>query len=292
MNTNGFIRNQSSNKPPDYLNDLLFAYYPLHFFAVFRAHELFNVKPYIDLLAPPILDLACGDGLISRLLFEKTIDFGLDINLSQIRNAMGSESYSSALLGDARYIPYKDNSVGGVFSNCAFEHIPNMPDLIAEIARILKPGGYLVTTCLTPLYYQMNPLFKALDRVPLRGIRKKAIEAEDNLHNHVSVYESVYYEERFIENGMELEHQHYYATKPIVDFCYAWDSLSKYSFLPSWDLTHRGVLINYLTLRYHRRLVGKHAKISQWYNKFHALCYDRNAANNPGVAQILVAKKL
>ena len=58
----------------DYLSELLRLYFPLHFFAVFRAHELHNVEPFIGLLEPPVLDLGCGDGLISNLLFGRPLE--------------------------------------------------------------------------------------------------------------------------------------------------------------------------------------------------------------------------
>lgn len=36
-----------------------------------------------------------------------------------------------------------DSSVDGIYSDCAFEHVPNLPELLREMHRILVPGGRL-----------------------------------------------------------------------------------------------------------------------------------------------------
>jgi hypothetical protein len=126
----------------------------------------------------------------------------------------------------------------------------------------------------------------------LRGLRQKAIQAENELHNHVSVFDASYYRDQFAKHSMILETQRYYATKPIVNFSYMWDSLSKYPVSQPWNLRHRGFLIDYLHIRYNNRFVDKKKTVSKWHNKLSAICYQNNDANNPGVAQILVARKL
>jgi SAM-dependent methyltransferase len=46
---------------------------------------------------------------------------------------------------DARALPYADASCDVVFSSCAFEHVNDMDRALAEIARVLRPGGAVVT---------------------------------------------------------------------------------------------------------------------------------------------------
>lgn len=36
-----------------------------------------------------------------------------------------------------------DNCVDGIYSDCVFEHVPNLPDLLTEMHRIMVPGGKL-----------------------------------------------------------------------------------------------------------------------------------------------------
>lgn len=47
---------------------------------------------------------------------------------------------------DARAIPWPDASFDLAFSSCAFEHIQELPRALAEIRRVLRPGGVLVTS--------------------------------------------------------------------------------------------------------------------------------------------------
>ena len=274
----------------DYLEQLLHTYYPLHFFAVFRAHELYNVEPFIELLSPPVLDLGCGDGVISKLLFGHPLDYGIDISGSATKSAKATGAYKVVFSGDAHTMPLDSNSLGGIFSNCVLEHIPEMPSLIAEISRLLKPGAYFVATCLSPYYYTMNPIFRMFDKRLLKGLRRRMISQENKLHNHVSVLGIDEYRTIFAMNEMALEAHRYYATEPVANFCSKWDTTSKYIVPFPVMLTHSGALTKYLLLRY-AKLSEKETTIKKWYEDFYALCYDRNDSNEVGVGQIIVAKK-
>jgi SAM-dependent methyltransferase len=273
----------------DYLKTLLEYYYPYHFFALFRAHELYNVAPFVDLLKPPVLDFGCGDGYISKLLFGRQIDFGLDASEEAVLTAIKSGAYWQVFHADAHDIPLESNSLGGVFSNCALEHIPRLDECIREVARVLKPGAYIVATVLSPSYYILNPVFRELDRSGLRWLRHRMIRAENALHNHVSVFAPETYAEMFAESGMKLEKQQYYCPGEIAAFCSMRDTLSKYIVPYPAHLTHSGLLSKYMILRYGKR--PRERQLNSWLEKFHAICYQRNESNDMGVGQIIVARK-
>lgn len=275
----------------DYLKHLLDIYYPLHFFAVFRSHELYNVEPFTNLLRSPILDFGCGDGTIASLLFESRVGFGLDTSRCSVQIAAQKQVYKTALLADGLAIPLSSDSVGGVFSNCALEHIAEMPSAVREIARVLRSGAYLVATCLSPFYYTMNPVFSLVD-VPFLGrLRRRMIREEDRLHNHVSIHSVEEYQEMFRDNGMALEAHSYYAPEPVVSFCNKWDTLSKYVVPYPIGLRHTGFLVRYLQFRY-VRLANREETAKRWYRKYHRLCYHRMNSHGIGAGQILVARKL
>lgn len=272
----------------DYLKSLLEHYYPLHFFALSRAHELYNVEPFIGLLKPPILDLGSGDGLIARLLFGRQLEFGIDPSEKAVSKAKETMSYRQVFLGDARSIPLEPNSLGGVFSNCALEHIPQLEACIKEVARVLRPGSYFVATAISPFYYSLNTVFKGLDKPGLRWLRRKAIRAENALQGHVSVFDRETYGKIFQANGMKLEIHKYYCAGQVASFCSLWDTLSKYVFPYPAHLIHGGILTRYLQLRYGRK--PRRNQIDSWYERFYEICYQRNGSNM-GIGQILVAKR-
>ena len=43
-------------------------------------------------------------------------------------------------------MPYADDSFGSVLSNAVLEHIPDLPPVLHEIARVVRPGGCVLFT--------------------------------------------------------------------------------------------------------------------------------------------------
>lgn len=92
--------------------------------------------------AERILDIGCGDGQISRRLtaIGKQV-VGVDPTWNQIRVAAergDGPSYAAAV---ADGLPFADESVDAVLACLVFEHIDAVDEAIAEVARVLKPGG-------------------------------------------------------------------------------------------------------------------------------------------------------
>ncbi|MCP3853479.1 MAG: class I SAM-dependent methyltransferase [Actinomycetia bacterium] len=82
-----------------------------------------------------ILDVGTGDGQIARLVDA----VGIDPTEAQIRVARDRGGvYARA--GAAR-LPFADESFDGVVACLVFEHITDYAEAIAEIARVLEPGG-------------------------------------------------------------------------------------------------------------------------------------------------------
>src|SRR3972149_8259852 len=92
------------------------------------------------------LDVGCGDLRLKRYLPKKLTYSGLDINFSQVqinREVKKGEKVNLAL-ASAKKIPLADGSRTLAASAEVFEHIPGVEKAIAEVYRILKPGGILV----------------------------------------------------------------------------------------------------------------------------------------------------
>jgi ubiquinone/menaquinone biosynthesis C-methylase UbiE len=47
---------------------------------------------------------------------------------------------------DAQSIPFEDETFDAVLANHMLYHVPDRPKAIAEIKRVLKPGGHLIAT--------------------------------------------------------------------------------------------------------------------------------------------------
>lgn len=110
-----------------------------------------------------ILDVGCGTGLSMEYFCEHgAIVKGVDITFSSIQyvNKMGL----LAVQGDARNLPYKDNSFDIVYSIGVIEHFDETHQALEEQVRVCKPGGLVVAVVpnmLTP-YSAATILFEFL----------------------------------------------------------------------------------------------------------------------------------
>ncbi len=48
---------------------------------------------------------------------------------------------------DGRTLPFPDKDFDSIFSSEVFEHVFNLPQILPELARVLKPGGLMLLTC-------------------------------------------------------------------------------------------------------------------------------------------------
>jgi SAM-dependent methyltransferase len=96
---------------------------------------------------PTIVDVGCSTGYLladlrSRLPDAKLI--GVDLVASGLRKAHVHVPDALLLHADARSLPLQDSSVDGVLSANLLEHVPDDRRALAEIFRILRPGGRAV----------------------------------------------------------------------------------------------------------------------------------------------------
>ena len=89
-----------------------------------------------------VLDVGCGDGQVSRLASELGAELvvGIDPTWNQVRVAAERGGGVFARSG-AGALPFADASFDAVVACLVFEHIRDVDDAIAEVARVLEPGG-------------------------------------------------------------------------------------------------------------------------------------------------------
>jgi SAM-dependent methyltransferase len=96
------------------------------------------------------LDVACGPGVVSRALAARvgTVS-GVDLTPAMVEEAERKAREEgldnvSFLLGDATALDFTDGSFDGTITRFSFHHIPVPSRVLAEMARVVRPGGWIV----------------------------------------------------------------------------------------------------------------------------------------------------
>ena len=100
-----------------------------------------------------LLDLGCGPGTITVGLAAAVSPgevHGIDMEESQIALAQsgaqtGNHTNATFQVGNALSLPFEDNYFDVVHAHAVTMHIPDTPALLAEVLRVLKPGGIFAT---------------------------------------------------------------------------------------------------------------------------------------------------
>ncbi|MCW4030720.1 MAG: methyltransferase domain-containing protein [Candidatus Bathyarchaeota archaeon] len=100
-----------------------------------------------------VLEVGCGPGT-STDMFSGSVGIGgfvvdVDCDPIMIQQAnISSKQYSNVvcMVGDAHKLPFEDGKFDRVYAKRLFQVLPpaSSPFLIAELQRVLKPGGFLV----------------------------------------------------------------------------------------------------------------------------------------------------
>ncbi|TMK16743.1 MAG: methyltransferase domain-containing protein [Actinobacteria bacterium] len=86
-----------------------------------------------------VFDLACGTGDLCRELDRAGYRaVGLDFALGMLREARTDAPLVQA---DALRLPFRDASADGITCGFALRNVVSLPELFAELARVVRPGG-------------------------------------------------------------------------------------------------------------------------------------------------------
>ena len=90
-----------------------------------------------------VLDIGTGEGQIARLAVRggASTVVGLDPTWAQVAVAKERSGGPVYLRAGAAELPFRDGSFDAAVACLVFEHIESMDEAIAEVARVLRPGG-------------------------------------------------------------------------------------------------------------------------------------------------------
>lgn len=92
--------------------------------------------------ASRVLDVGCGDGQVTRLAARTAaVAVGVDPTWNQITVAAARGGGPAFARAEAAHLPFADATFDAVVACLVFEHIDDVDEAIAEVARVLEPGG-------------------------------------------------------------------------------------------------------------------------------------------------------
>jgi ubiquinone/menaquinone biosynthesis C-methylase UbiE len=118
----------------------------------------------VDLVSPTkdedVLDLACGTGAVTRIVAARcgpSRVTGVDLTEAMLAVARSLVPEVTFLQGAFDALPVADASADVVLCQQGLQFGPDRPAAVAEMARVLRPGGRIAVSCWTDVSDQ--PVF-------------------------------------------------------------------------------------------------------------------------------------
>lgn len=141
-----------------------------------------HVAMQADLQGKEVLEVSCGHGggasYVMRYLKPRTLT-GLDLNPAGVEFCRQHHKLDGLefIQGDAENLPFADASLDAVINVEASHCYPNFPKFLAEVHRVLKPGGYFLYADFR-FKEGMAPWEKAIADSPLKVLKSENISPQ------------------------------------------------------------------------------------------------------------------
>jgi SAM-dependent methyltransferase len=247
-----------------------------YFRALLRAVE---ARFYENIELPaPTLDLGCGDGHFATIAFERTLEVGTDPWWRPLREAGDRGAYGSLAQADGAAMPFPDGYFACAVSNSVLEHIPHIDAVLAETARVLRPGAPFLFCVPNHRFLPTLSIGRTLDKLGVHPLADayRAFFNRISRHHHCDPPET--WGVRLQRAGFQIEEWwHYFSPGALqaLEWGHYWG-------LPSWVsrmLTGRWILAPQpWNLALTRRLVGRY--------------YDEAPQREDGVYSFYIAQRV
>jgi len=123
-------------------------------FDVYR--DAFNTPAFLMMLPEVVglkgIDLGCGEGYNTRLLIDRGAQItGLDHSGAFVK-AAARKGCSAFVQGDGRALPFRSGSFDFATAFMSLMDMMDVPAVLREVARILRPGGFFQFSVMHPCF--------------------------------------------------------------------------------------------------------------------------------------------
>lgn len=176
--------------------------------ALWRAAEVAALReqPYEG----PVLDLGCGDGLVTSLVLSR-VDVGLDPCTGALDRARRIGIYRSLIPEPIESARLPAGSIATILSNSVLEHVEALDEVLDASARLLRAGGRLIFTVPTEAFSPALAL-------PLNSYR----DWRNRSYRHINLWPLARWRESLARAGLVVERVRPYLRPRLV---FLWDLL-------------------------------------------------------------------
>lgn len=139
---------------------------PLHPQWLLLRGERERVREQAASLSGTVVDIGCGDGWLRHCLAPGSRYIGLDYPPAVAAGYRGRVE----IYADAEALPFADASVDAVALLEVMEHLPEPERALAEVARVLRPGGVLLLS--VPFLYPLHDVPRDFQRWTWFGLQR------------------------------------------------------------------------------------------------------------------------
>ena len=213
-------------------------------------------------LPAPTLDLGCGDGHFAAYIFDRNLEVGLDPWRAHLAEAQSRACYDLVVQAAGNAIPYPDGYFASAVSNSVLEHIPELDPVLADLARVMKPGAPFIFCVPNHNFLPSLSVSNFFDRIHLKPLGDLYRRFFNTIARHQHCDDTATWQARLDKAGFEVvDWWHYFSPRAL--HVLEW---GHYFGLPQW---------------LNRKLFGKWILIPRRWNLWLAMAITRRAYNEP-----------
>jgi len=167
-------------------------FHPLYFI---RSQLRKKIKEYSTSLYGDVLDFGCGAKPYKELFSHCKSYIGVDYESAGHSHANEQIDF----FYDGKTLPFTNEKFDCIFASEVFEHLFNLPEILPELNRVLKPGGKLLITCPfvwpeheVPYDYARYTLFALTSILEKAGFKINTVDKSGNFFMAVQQMKTVF----------------------------------------------------------------------------------------------------